>query len=85
MKQNQSQKTRLKRRIHGYRTLGVSFVFMLETDFRGVFVQMMREKGLNILRGNFGENLNKLIEVCSEKECLELNMKLDCYQIDKKQ
>ena len=32
---------------------------------------------------DFGKNLDNTINSCSEEECQELNMKLDCYQIDK--
>ena len=84
-KQNLSPKQRLKKRIHGYRNLGNGWVFMLESDFKGIFSPMMIKKGLEDSSTNFGENLDKLIEACSEEESQELNMKLDCYQIDNKQ
>ena len=79
-----SQKTRLKKRINAYRYFGNNFVYMLETDFKGVFAPMMVKEEIDESKNKFGENLNILIEKCSEEECLELNMRLDCYQLDKK-
>lgn len=84
MKKKQSQKTRLKKRINAYRNFGVNYVYMLETDFKGVFSEMMVIKKIERRKDGFGNALDKLIEVCTEEECMKLNMKLDCYQLDKK-
>ena len=78
-KQNLSPKQRLKKRIHGYRTLGLNWTYMMETDFKGIFSPMFIKKEM---QGD--KDYDKLIEACSEEECQELNVRLDCYQIDKK-
>ncbi len=78
------QRSRLKRRINAYRTLGYNFVYMLETDFKGVFSPMMTKKEIETAKQGWGFGLNELIEKCSEEECMELNQRLDCYQLDKK-
>ena len=80
----QTQKTRLKRRIHGYRTLGCNFVYMLESDFKGVFSPMMVKKDINDGNKGWGFVLDDLINICSEEECQELNSRLECYQLDKR-
>lgn len=79
-----TQKGRLKKRISAYRTLGLNWVYLMETDFKGVFANMMIEKDIETINQGFGVALDKLIEVCSEEECLKLNQRLDCYQLDKK-
>jgi len=84
MKKEITQKTRLKKRIHAYRNFGCNFVYMFESDFRGVFSPEMMRKGFNGSPSNFGEELDKLIESCSEEECMELNFGLDEYQLQKK-
>ena len=84
MKKKQSQKTRLKRRINAYRTIGDNFVYMLESDFKGVFSPMMIEKNIETSEQSFGFAINELINICSEEECGKLNMRLDCYQLDKR-
>ncbi len=79
------QKTRLKRRISAYRNIGANFTYMLTSDFKNVFSpMMMKKKKLVNSKEGFGKDLDILIDICSEEECLELNMKLDCYQIDNK-
>ena len=82
-KKKQSQRTRLKRRISAYRNFGDNCVYMLESDFKGVFAPMMVKRKVDHQKG-FGIDLDILIDICSEEECLELNQRLDCYQIDKK-
>ncbi len=76
-----TQKSRLKRRLQAYKTLGTNWVYLLETDFRGVFSPMAIKKGIS---GGEEDWISKVIDACNEKECLELNVQLDCYQIDKR-
>jgi hypothetical protein len=84
MRKKQSQKTRLKKRVNAYRIIGTNFVYMLTSDFKGVFRPMMIEKDIETIKRGFGFAIDDLIEVCSEDECQRLNMRLDCYQLDKK-
>lgn len=77
-----TQKSRLKRRIQAYKNLGHNWVCILESDFRGIFSSIAIKKGIK--RGGFAdERIDKIIDVCNEEECRQLNIKLDCYQIDK--
>ena len=80
----QTQKTRLKRRIHAYRNFGDNWVYILESDFKGVFSPMILKKGFETSSDGFAKDLDNTINSCSEEECQELNSRLDCYQIDKK-
>lgn len=77
-----TQKSRLKRRIQAYKNLGNNWTYLLESDFKGIFSSIAIKKGIDIgsCLGNF---IDKVIDACNEEECRELNMKLDCYQIDK--
>ncbi len=72
-----TEKGRLKRRIRAYENFDSLWVCMLETDFKHIFNRMAQEKGIKT------KNIKSIIEACSEEECLELNRRLDCYQIDK--
>lgn len=83
MKMKQSQKTRMKRRLHAYRSIGTNFVVFFESDFKGVFSPMLTEKEIDLEQG-FGFAINELVEKATEEECLKLNQRLDCYQIDKR-
>ena len=71
------EKERLKRRIHAYENFDNLFGCVLETDFTHIFNRAAQEKGIET------KDIKSIIEACNEEECLELNQKLDCYQIDK--
>lgn len=85
------EKERLKRRIRAYENFDNLFGCMLETHFRCIFNRMAQEKGIKIKNPDkilyhpyrIAEWIKSIIEVCNEEECLELNRRLDCYQIDK--
>ena len=71
------QKERIKRRIRAYENFNSLWVCMLETEFKHIFNRMAQEKGIKT------RDTKGIIEACNEEECLELNLSLDCYQIDK--
>lgn len=75
------QRTMLKKSISDYRNYEDNFVYLIEPDFRGVFDIIMDEKGINSTQENFDDNLDNLIEMCSEEECLRLNKSLDHYSL----
>lgn len=71
------EKERLKRRIQAYENFDTLFGCMLEADFRHIFNRMAQERGIKT------RDIKSIIEACNEEDCLELNRRLDCYQIDK--
>lgn len=83
------QKERLKKRIQAYENLGSLFGCMLEAGFKHIFNRMGQEKGIKnpdkILYNSYkmAKWIKSIVEACNEEECLELNRRLDCYQIDK--
>lgn len=77
-----SQKTRLRKRLGWYRSNPTWFVKLLESDFRGIFSQMLREKNPDYDYKEFWKEVDKMIDNLTEEECIHLNMRWDCYNID---
>jgi hypothetical protein len=84
----QTQKTRLKRRLAGFwEKNGTIFV---EGNFRAKFRAMANKKNININIKGWGyadmveshQKLKELVDACDERECIDLNLNIDCYQIE---
>lgn len=78
------QRTRLKKRIGFYRGHSIHYVKLMESDFRGIFSKILNQKKPNYKLEEYWVEVIEMINNLTEKECLDLNLKLDCYQIEEK-
>jgi hypothetical protein len=70
-------RTRIRRRLCGYKNPKHNHVFMLESDFKGIFAKYMERYG--------AETYEELINRANYEDLTAINQGIDKYQICKKE